>query len=347
MNIRTLPCGTCYVCGAAGEALYDGLRDRLFGAPGEWNFKRCTNHGCGILWLDPMPVLEDIELAYRTYFTHQTPELSVHIGAKLRPRIMNFVKSGYLSRKYGYLNGPSTPFQNWAGFCMYLDPLRHADLDASVIYLHQRSRGRLLDVGCGNGETLRTMRDLGWKVEGLDPDPLAVQRAQALGLPIQRGSLADCSYSPNRFDAITMVHVIEHLHDPLFELQQAYRLLKKGGLLVMITPNVASLGHRLFRRDWIHLDPPRHLHIFACRPLAALTERAGLRVGKLFTTVRWAPYAFAHSMLIRWRGVSSINVAPPRLLYALARSMAFIEWAMLTPQPLLGEEIVLVAQKDC
>ena len=197
MNIRTLPCGTCYVCGAAGEALYDGQRDRLFGAPGEWNLKRCTNQGCGILWLDPMPVLEDIGLAYRTYFTHQTPELSVHIGDKLRRRIMNFVKFGYLSRKYGYLSRPSTALRNWAGFCIYLDPLRHADLDASVIYLHQRSRGRLLDVGCGNGATLRTMRDLGWKVEGLDPDPLAVQRAQALGLPIQRGSLADCSYSPS------------------------------------------------------------------------------------------------------------------------------------------------------
>jgi len=345
MNIRTLPCGTCYVCGAAGEALYDGLRDRLFGAPGEWNFKRCTNHGCGILWLDPMPVLEDIELAYRTYFTHQTPELSVHIGDKLRRRIMNFVKFDYLSRKYGYLSRPSTALRNWAGFCIYLDPLRHADLDASVIYLHQRSSGRLLDVGCGNGATLRTMRDLGWKVEGLDPDPLAVQRAQALGLHIQRGSLADCSYSPNRFDAITMVHVIEHLHDPLVHLQQAYRLLKKGGLLVMITPNVASLGHRLFQHDWIHLDPPRHLHIFGCRPLAVLAERAGLRVEKLFTTVRWAAYAIAHSILIRRRGMSDFGVAPPPLIYAFSRSVAFVEWAMLAPRPSLGEEITLIARK--
>jgi SAM-dependent methyltransferase len=345
MNIRTLPCGTCYACGADGETLYDELPDRLYGVPGEWNFKRCTKHDCGILWLDPKPMLEDIELAYRTYFTHQTPEVSVQIGDKLRRRIMNFVKFGYLSRKYGYSNPTSTAFQNWAGFCIYLDPLRHAELDASVIYLRQRNRGCLLDVGCGTGETLRTMRDLGWAVEGLDTDPVAVQRGQALGLPIQRGSLRECSYPSNQFDAITMFHVIEHLHDPLFDLQQAYRLLKKGGLLVVVTPNVASLGHRFFQRDWIHLDPPRHLHIFGCRPLAALTERAELRVKRAFTTVRWAAYAFAHSMLIRRRGVSSFDVTPPRLLYALARSMALIEWVTLTLQPLLGEEIVLVAQK--
>jgi len=346
MNIRTLPCSTCYVCGADGKPLYDGLRDRLWGVPGEWTFKQCTNHGCGILWLDPKPILKDIELAYRTYFTHQSPEPSVHSGNKPRRGIMNFVKSGYLSRKYGYLNRPATTLQNWAGLCIYLDPLRHADLDASVIYLDHRNQGRLLDVGCGSGETLRTMRYLGWEVEGLDPDPLAVQSGQALGLPIQHGSLRECTYRSNWFDAITMVHVIEHLHDPLLDLQQAYRLLKKGGLLVVTTPNVSSLGHRLFRGDWIHLDPPRHLHIFARRPLAALIERAGLRVENLFTTVRWAAYAFAHSMLIRWRGVSSFNIAPPRLLYALARTLAIVEWAMLTPEPSLGEEIVLVAQKE-
>ena len=129
---------------------------------------------------------------------------------------------------------------------------------------------------------------------------MTVERGQAQGLPIQRGSLREYANGPNRFDALTMFHVIEHLHDPLLDLEQAYRLLKKGGLLVVVTPNVASLGHRLFQRDWIHLDPPRHLQIFACQPLAALTERVGLRVEKLFTTVRWAAYAFAHSVLIRW-----------------------------------------------
>ena len=74
--------------------------------------------------------------------------------------------------------------------CIYLDPLRYADLDALVIYLIS---GRLLDVGCGNGETLRTIRDLGREVEGLDPDPVAVQRGQALGLAIQRGVCANAA----------------------------------------------------------------------------------------------------------------------------------------------------------
>ena len=115
-----------------------------------------------------------------------------------------------------------------------------------------------------------------------------------------------------------MVDVIEHLHDPLIHLQQAYRLLKKGGLLVMITPNVASLGHRLFHHDWMHLDPPRHLHIYACRALAVLAELAGLRVEKLFTSVRLAAYAIGHSIRIRRRGMSDFGIAPPLLIYAFS-----------------------------
>jgi hypothetical protein len=113
----------------------------------------------------------------------------------------------------------------------------------------------------------------------------------------------------------------------------------------MITPNVASLGHRLFKRDWIHLDPPRHLHLFTCRSLAVLAERAGFRVEKLFTTVRWAAPAIAHSIRIRRLGTSDLDVAPRRMIYALSWRVAFAEWAMLTPRPSLGEEIVLVARK--
>jgi len=164
-------------------------------------------------------------------------------------------------------------------------------------------------------------------------------------LAVRRGSLSECSYASDYFDAVTMFHVIEHLHDPISDLQQAYRLLKKGGLLVIVTPNAASLGHRVFAGDWVHLDPPRHLHIFGCHSLAALTQRVGLEVDKLFTTVRWAAFALAHSMLIRRRGRSSFNAAPPRLLYELARASSLIEWVMLTFRPLLGEEIVLLAQK--
>ena len=64
--IRSNPKTHCTLCRGEGKCLYSNLTDRLFGAPGEWNLKRCTNPGCGLVWLDPMPIEEDIGKAYQT-----------------------------------------------------------------------------------------------------------------------------------------------------------------------------------------------------------------------------------------------------------------------------------------
>ena len=90
---------------------------------------------------------------------------------------------------------------------------------AIVRYVKNYPDGHLLDVGCGNGGFLLTMRDLGWNVEGLEPDFNAVQSARSLGLEVSHG-LARSSELPSKtWDAITMNHVIEHLVDPLSAMQ--------------------------------------------------------------------------------------------------------------------------------
>jgi hypothetical protein len=90
VDIRVRPYPACYVCGGTGKLLYDGLRDRLFEAPGDWSFKRCVNRDCGLIWLDPMPMPDDIGYAYRTYFTHRVPNADVSTKARLTGRIKNF-----------------------------------------------------------------------------------------------------------------------------------------------------------------------------------------------------------------------------------------------------------------
>ena len=69
-EIQTRPCPDCYICGTKGQPLCQGLEDRLFGALGRWNLKSCPNPDCGLVWLDPMPIEEDIGNAYETYYTH-------------------------------------------------------------------------------------------------------------------------------------------------------------------------------------------------------------------------------------------------------------------------------------
>src|SRR5258708_27895537 len=74
-EIHSRPVTRCSLCESAGEKMYTDLSDRFFAAPGLWNFRRCVSPTCGLWWLDPMPIAEDLPKAYEDYCTH-TDELS-------------------------------------------------------------------------------------------------------------------------------------------------------------------------------------------------------------------------------------------------------------------------------
>lgn len=139
--------------------------------------------------------------------------------------------------------------------------------------------GRLLDFGCGGGSFLKRMADRGWQVIGLDAAVGAVRRIQEdLGLQALVGSLPHADLRPCSFDVVTMWHSLEHVHDPLSILREAYRLLVPGGRLVVATPNIESLPYYWFGQSWFGLDLPRHLTHFTPRTLASMLQTAGFHV---------------------------------------------------------------------
>lgn len=84
-----------------------------------------------------------------------------------------------------------------------------------IMYSDGARKGRLLDVGCGSGEFLAQMRELGWDVFGVEPDPQAARVArEQFGLTVWPGALAEASFPDGFFDAVTLNHVIEHVADP-------------------------------------------------------------------------------------------------------------------------------------
>lgn len=126
-----------------------------------------------------------------------------------------------------------------------------------------KEHGRLLDIGCGNGSYLAMMKRLGWEVVGTEIDPKAADIAtSSLGIFVHVGDLEDAPFEHASFDVITMSHVIEHVADPIEFLNTAARFLKPGGEMIVVTPNLSSLGSRIFGADWYYLDPPRHLYLF-------------------------------------------------------------------------------------
>jgi 2-polyprenyl-3-methyl-5-hydroxy-6-metoxy-1,4-benzoquinol methylase len=318
-EIRCHEVPKCLLCGAKGGMLYEGQRDRLFGAPGVWNFRQCPNYSCGLIWIDPMPVEEDIGRAYGAYYTHQanTPATS------FKKTCLRIWRKG------------AVPFLS------IVSPLHRERRKLELMYLHDRAPGRVLDVGCGSGERLAKLRDRGWEVFGQDVDPRAVAQArQAFQIDVRVGSLDKVGFAPNSFDCVIMNHVIEHVHDPVRLLKQCKSLLKKGGDLIVVTPNCKSVAHRHFGTDWRGLEPPRHLFIFSRSALASVAKRSGLSVVRSWTTAANAFTVTFYSVQLRRDGLSfTAGHKILRIIYAVAfQYYASMLNAFSRNQ---GEEIVL------
>ena len=330
--IRTHAIPECPLCGAAGEALYERLIDRIFSAPGSWRMARCPRPDCGLLWLDPAPVAEELPRIYAGYYTHRP------MGARgdLATRIRRWIREGHAADRYGtrVRAAPIKRFLSVAGGA--IRPGLREGLDQLMMHLEPRRGGRLLDVGCGEGRSLGALRELGWTVEGVDFDPAAVEVARARGLNVRVGGLADQAYRERSFDAITMSHLIEHVPDPVALLREARRILSPGGRLVVLTPNASSLGHRRHGRDWRGLEPPRHLQVFGPTSLARAADQAGFPPGTLRSLATGARFFELERRKVASKGRESI--ADRGAADAFARE----ERRALATDPWAGEELLMM-----
>ena len=299
-----------------GVEMYTGLTDRFFGVTGRWNFRRCVNPGCGLWWLDPMPLAEDLPKAYEDYCTHADGSTAPGLRRRLE-------RAAFRS----------------ALCLMGLDRERER---SRSLYLNQKSPGRLLEVGCGSGRRLARLRDRGWDVCGQEVDPLAAEVARKThNLTVVVGPLESVGLAEKSFDAVAMNHVIEHVIDPVGLLTESYRLLRPGGDLVVVTPNVNSFLHRHFGECWRALDPPRHLHLFCPASLCQAAQRAGFKEVRCWTSV-----ANAFSV-----ATGSLYLQRTRPADSLAGQCAGLWWqwrARLArvSDPNSGEECVLQARKS-
>lgn len=211
---------------------------KFWGMPG-YRLAECLK--CGMVW-DFFPP-ENLLLQYdKTYFINENP------------------KGGYAN----YFEGMSVNSKTFS------DRLKKIE--------KRYGKGKLLDIGCALGDCLMEAKKLGWKeAEGLEVSDYAYNFAKKRGLKVKKGTLNGDTYPKDKFDFILYQDVIEHVTDPVGELKKAYKILKPGGVIYLVTPDVGGFWSKLLGRYWYHYKPTEHVVYFSQETMNLALRKAGFK----------------------------------------------------------------------
>lgn len=135
--------------------------------------------------------------------------------------------------------------------------------------------GKVLDVGCATGYFLEVASERGWDVAGVELSAYSAGLAAVkFGERIFNGSLEQAAFHDGAFDLVTLSDLIEHVPHPLAFLHEVRRILKPGGLVMIVTPDLGSLSERVMKGKWSHYKV-EHLYYFSAATLTACLEKAG------------------------------------------------------------------------
>ena len=139
-----------------------------------------------------------------------------------------------------------------------------------------KSKIAILDYGCGTGEFLGFCQRQKWQIAGLEPSPEARQKATKItGITIA-SDLEQFNYQ--KFDVITLWHVLEHVIDLKQTISRLALLLKENGLLIIAVPNHESYDASIYKEYWAAYDVPRHLWHFTKTTMSMLLDSASLKI---------------------------------------------------------------------
>lgn len=250
---------TCPVCGGATRIVWDDLYDDRYGYPGMFTLRACRS--CG----------------------HR------FVATAFSPTELTALYTGYYPR--GRLSLEEfRPYVEAQGFRAWLQGER-----ASAFRWVPRGV-RVLDIGCGFGETLAYHQARGCEAYGVEADENILRVAERFGLNAKAGLFDPNDYEPASFDYVTLDQVIEHVASPIEFLTGVATVLRPGGVAVISTPNSRSYAARLFGRRWINWHVPYHLQQFSRRSLHLTARQSGLSVvsTRTITNAAWLRFQWFH-----------------------------------------------------
>ncbi len=207
------------------------------------NFLRCSR--CSLIFLYPRPRKSDINKIYNSnYFkTRNEDDVGYEDYLKLEP----FLRP-YFEKKVKQINE-----------------------------IVGEKRGKFLDVGCALGILLEIAQKHKYETFGLDVSSFAVEKVKEKGIKAEVGELVKAKFKSNYFDVIVTLQLMEHLLDPLEFLLAAKKFLRKGGVLLLTTPDIEGILPKLLGKKWYGWDMPDHICYFNKDALNSALEKAGFK----------------------------------------------------------------------
>lgn len=155
--------------------------------------------------------------------------------------------------------------------------------------LHYKKSGKILDVGCSNGEFLSLARVHGFDINGVEINARTAAIARQHDIPVFTGKLEEACFPSNTFDIVNLGDIIEHVIDPNGFLHEIYRILAPGGIVILNTPNhdaffpkTTYLLHKRLHVPWSHPTPPHHLNQFSENSIMRLLCIHGFKINEIY-----------------------------------------------------------------
>jgi SAM-dependent methyltransferase len=236
-----------------------------------WRVVACRD--CRQMYTNPRPRFADLWALYPTDYPPHQPRQKQH---RWHTQLGRRLQAWLLTQYRGYPSGQTA--SSWGRLLtVTLAPVMSRRLDPYVLPPHGDQN--LLDIGCGSGQYLARMKELGWTVVGLDASQTAAENAQRrFGVPVVCDTFPSARLPTGTFDLTTMWQVLEHLDRPRQALAAIRVLLRPGGRLVLTVPNTGSWSAKRFGPAWVGLDLPRHLTHFTAESLHRMLAAEGFRV---------------------------------------------------------------------
>ena len=252
----------CPLCNSNNLSFLCEGYDRFYGIEGEFSIYKCGN--CKITFTLPQISGDLIAKHYpKDYYAYQ-----IHISKTRKEKINLFFKKPFIF------------FDLF--FCKIVDFLLFPFKRKQIGFLGDK----ILDVGCGSGEFLKSLKSRGCELYGIDIGNVDKESMRLSGIIYTQSDLRTFLIDQPIFDYITLNHVFEHFDDPLFHASKLYQLLKPGGKIIITVPNISSLNRFIFGKYWMAYEIPRHLFHYNTKTLSNIFTEVGFIKGKIkFNTV--------------------------------------------------------------